>query len=371
MEREVLFLPFLKMASGHHHVADTLMEETIKINHDINTSKVDILSYSFGVVEKMVSSFYMKWIHLFPTSYDRLYYYLAFRNVAKRSRALHYELLFSSNFQKLVTRKNPSLLFCTHALPSNIAASLKQRGKLDSVVVNVYTDFFINRVWGIKGVDYHLVPSLTVKKFLVELGVEEAHIFLTGIPVHHAFQPAPPRKEETGQYAVLVTGGNMGAGSLENLLPENSQSSSLQYYILCGNNEKLYKRLLARKNEHIIPIPYISSKQQMNELYDKVDAVLTKPGGVTVSECLIKQKPIFVSHALPGQERINKEELEKHGLMMQLTSDKSVEEQIISYLENEEAMNLYQQSVGEFHGHLDKRNLGEILEEIMEKSISR
>ncbi|GAC43319.1 UDP-N-acetylglucosamine:LPS N-acetylglucosamine transferase [Paenibacillus popilliae ATCC 14706] len=43
----------------------------------------------------------------------------------------------------------------------------------------------------------------------------------------------------------------------------------------------------------------------MNDLYNQADAVLAKPGGVTVSECLYKKVPILVYHALPGQEEIN------------------------------------------------------------------
>ncbi|MGP4064572.1 MGDG synthase family glycosyltransferase [Oceanobacillus sp. M65] len=366
MAKKALFLPFMNMASGHHHVADTLMEETAKLEEHINTSKVDILSYSYGTVEKLVSSFYMKWIHLFPSSYDRLYYYLAYRNVAKRSRHLHYEFLFKLYMQKLLANKNPSLLFCTHALPSNITSILKQKGKLNAITVNVYTDFFVNRVWGINGIDYHLVPSHTVKDFLIQLGVDEERIYLTGIPVHSVFKGSIPNRKDTGNYAVLVTGGNMGAGSMENLLPQN-EASTVRYYILCGNNGKLYKKLLARKHDRLIPIPYINSKYEMNALYDKVDAVLTKPGGVTISECLMKQKPIFVSHGLPGQERINMQELEKHGLMLTLSRDKSVEEQIVSYLENEKAMQRYRQRVGEYHEHLDKREMGEILLDIFNK----
>ncbi|WP_042222485.1 MGDG synthase family glycosyltransferase [Oceanobacillus manasiensis] len=366
MEKEALFLPFMKMASGHHHVADTLMEETAKLSENIRMSKVDILSYSYGGAEKLVSAFYMKWIHLFPSSYDRLYHLLAFRNLSKRSRHLHYELLFKPFMHKLVASKDPSLLFCTHALPSNMASVLKQKGKLNAIIVNVYTDFFVNRVWGIDGIDYHLVPSLTVKNFLIRLGVDGERIYITGIPVHSVFKEANSIQKEEGNYTVLVTGGNMGAGSLENLLPQK-KNASIRYFILCGNNEKLFKRLSARKNEQLIPIPYINNKQEMNALYNKVDAVLTKPGGVTISECLIKQKPIFVSHALPGQEKINMKELDKHGLMLALSPDKNVEEQIISYLEDQTKIQSYKRRVEEYHTNLDTRDISEILKEIIDK----
>ena len=37
----------------------------------------------------------------------------------------------------------------------------------------------------------------------------------------------------------------------------------------------------------------------MSALYDQVDAIMTKPGGVTISEVFQKQLPIFVHHYLP------------------------------------------------------------------------
>ena len=43
----------------------------------------------------------------------------------------------------------------------------------------------------------------------------------------------------------------------------------------------------------------------MNVLYDKADAIITKPGGITITECLWKQVPIFVYEALPGPEEMN------------------------------------------------------------------
>ena len=46
--------------------------------------------------------------------------------------------------------------------------------------------------------------------------------------------------------------------------------------------------------DHIKPLPYLSSRSEMNKLYEEVDAIVTKPGGVTISEALRKRLPIFV-----------------------------------------------------------------------------
>ncbi|USK35859.1 hypothetical protein LIT25_11480 [Bacillus sp. F19] len=63
---KVLFLPFLQISSGHHHVADGMIESLSRKNGLFDCEKVDILSYRFGKIEALVSSIYLKWIHLFP-----------------------------------------------------------------------------------------------------------------------------------------------------------------------------------------------------------------------------------------------------------------------------------------------------------------
>ena len=121
--------------------------------------------------------------------------------------------------------------------------------------------------------------------------------------------------------SVLISGGNLGVGAIDELLQiiaEVKPPLRIQYSVLCGKNKKLYEKLRRMQKSHIIPYPYIDCRKKMNSLYDQVDAILTKPGGVTISESLFKRKPIFIFDALPGQEEINLEQLKKLGLVFHL-----------------------------------------------------
>lgn len=44
-------------------------------------------------------------------------------------------------------------------------------------VVNVYTDFFVNRIWGREKIDYHFAPIKDIKEQLIAEGVDEEKIF--------------------------------------------------------------------------------------------------------------------------------------------------------------------------------------------------
>jgi len=366
MTNNVLFLPFMLIPTGHHHVADTLIEDVQKIDNKITTRKIDILSYSYGKMEKVVSQVYLRSIKLFPQMYHELYRYLAYTQISKRKRHFHYEALFMHFFKQMMKENHPSIIFCTHCLPSNIASVLKQKQQLQAVTVNVYTDYFVNRVWGIRGIDYHFVPSLSVKEFLMELGVDENRIFMTGIPVHSSFLNSSKKKKETSTIHVLVTGGSLGVGAINQILPKNKPQTNLHYYVLCGKNETLYQQLVRQQSEHITPISYIQNKEEMNHLYDQVDAVVTKPGGVTVSECLMKRKPIFVYGALPGQEKINVEQLERLGVVIPLQLKKdNIENQIMNYFSNKYVQSDYDDKITTYHQTLTKEPIPEIIRKIL------
>ncbi|PAV31042.1 UDP-glucuronosyltransferase [Virgibacillus profundi] len=365
VKNEALFLPFMQIPTGHHHVADALMYELRK---DMRCDKVDILSYSYGRMEKVVSSTYLRWIKIMPGVYDWLYDHLAYKKLSKRNRQILYETLFMYFFKRLVNEHEPGIMFCTHALPSNIASVLKQKKKLNAITINVYTDFFVNRVWGVDGIDYHFVPSIHVKEFLQSIGVEEKRIFITGIPVHPAFESKSGGQKEGNEIAVLVTGGSLGVGEIDKLLPAQPSSSKLHYYVLCGENKLLYNQLNAKRSRSITPIPYVKSKEKMNLLYERVDAVLTKPGGVTVSECLIKRKPIFVSKALPGQEKINLNQLKALGVVIPLEArDDSVENQIVTFFTDISIQKAYEGKISTYHKNLEKNSIHTIMDQILKK----
>lgn len=88
------------------------------------------------------------------------------------------------------------------------------------------------------------------------------------------------------------------------LLQALKNSPDFYCTVLCGNNKRLFTEIISWEIKNIYPLSYISYKREMALLYDKVDAIVTKPGGVTISEALWKRIPIFVYSALPGKNNL-------------------------------------------------------------------
>ncbi|SDM47707.1 UDP-N-acetylglucosamine:LPS N-acetylglucosamine transferase [Fictibacillus solisalsi] len=340
--RKILFLPFLQMPSGHHQAAEALIDMLKIRKKDIVLKKVDLLSYMNVSLEKMVTRTYLKWIKNWPGTYDRVYKNLTYSAIGRDSFK-GYDLLFSKKMLKLLDDEQPDVIICTHSIPSYLVNELKRKGKCHVPVMNVYTDFFINDVWGKEEIDYHFVPNQDMKtKLMVEHHVPHEKIIVSGIPVHEQFKRKAINLPTNTRRKVLISGGSSGLGDIYELITAAGSSGAFDYYVLCGKNRKLYEKIRSLGSANIHPLPYISSRSEMNEWYDRVDAVVTKPGGITVSEALRKNLPIFVHSVLPGQEEINLEYLEKKNLVFRIDKSLPLESQLKRVLRNQPAMKNWQ-----------------------------
>lgn len=365
--KKILFLPFLTIPSGHHQVADALIASIQHSDSSIICEKSDILSYTFGKLESLISGVYVKWIHWFPGIYSWLYKNSACRNLPNEKRFYLYELLFMKCMQQLIMEKQPDCIICTHCLPSYMVSCLKRNDLLPVPVINAYTDFFINDVWGIRDIDFHLVPDRHIKQSLISRGVQEDRIVITGIPIHPNITRSNKKPGKTDALIhVLITGGSLGAGLLKSLVSKTKPNGKIHYIVLCGKNKRLYEELRRLNLPHITPYPYIDSKEEMDRIYNQIDVIITKPGGVTVSECLYKEIPIMVYHTLPGQEEINLHHLEQCGLVFRWNdwSKGNIEDQILHRVSDRE-LELLKNNMTEYHYHLTDNDMISTFREIL------
>lgn len=330
---KILFLPFTCMPSGHHQVADALTDY-IEKRTNITCKKVNILSSINQTLEQAGIRVYLKWIDSAPKSYGWIYEQFGYSSHRKnRPASIWGNAWLLKKMEQILNRENPDLIICTHGFSSYLMSCLKEQLRCQIPVINVYTDFFINNFWGQYGIDHHFASSMWVKQTLIQQGIPESQITVAGIPVYESYMKTQPKRTLKPPYRILISGGSHGLGDLSGLL-KMTKRTNVQYIILCGNNQKLYRKLSQEQLDHVQPFSYVHSKTKMNELYDQADAIVTKPGGVTVSEALKKQLPIFVHRALPGQEEINLRYLRRRNIVFQLDDKRPLDSQIIDVLTN-------------------------------------
>lgn len=358
--KKILLLPLLNsMPSGHHQVAAALSEYVSEHTKSIECKKVDLLSEWNPVAESAIVKIYRNWIHYMPNLYGKLYRLLANHSKASRSHKL-YEFLFLNKMEDILEIEKPDLIICTHALPSYLLNQLKKKGRCSIPVLNVYTDFFVNEVWGISDIDCHFTPTKQLKSELHErYSVPENRIFITGIPVSSTINKRTETKIKE-QSTLLIFGGGMKVEKIIEELKVTDSHMKWNFRILNSKNNVSGKKTRNRMLDSIQLLPDISSKEKMNDLYNEAAAFVTKPGGVLIGEAVRKNLPIFIHSTLPGQEEINLDYLAKEKLVFKIPPSSNMLKYVENTLSDSKKMAAYQENIQEYKETVELKNSSQI-----------
>lgn len=358
--KKILLLPLLNsMPSGHHQAANAIEEYVSAYSEEIECKKADLMSEWNAAAEKVIVKFYLSWIRHIPGSYSWFYQKLANNSSKKAASHPFYDFLFLDKMEQIIEEEKPDLIICTHAFASYFINKLKMAGKCAVPCINVYTDFFINDLWGKSDIDYHFVPSLQMKNELqFAHGVQEENVFTTGIPISPKFDEQLIKRN--GRLSMLIFGTNKDLSRFVKRLESGNRQKKWDFQILTSKNEISFEKAKTFARDAVEILPDISSKEKMNRLYNGADAFVTKPGGVSISEALKKNVPIFIHSALPGQEQINLNYLTAQKLVFKVPKNENLAEFVAETLSDKEQMQEQKAAVQRYKDSLDLREAKEI-----------
>lgn len=211
-----------------------------------------------------------------------------------------------------IQRENPDLVVSTHSQTNAMLSHWKGTGRLDMPVHSVATDFMAHAVWAQDRVDRYYVAAETTAQDLVKLGVGPERIRVTGIPIQPAF--SKPAEEDRQALAtrlgldpelptVLLMGGSLGLQPYEKLIDALEASPyPMQVVAITGRNQEAKERLEARQGSTRHPLHVQGFVENGVDWMRAADVVVSKPGGLTLSELLALRKPVIVTNPVPGME---------------------------------------------------------------------
>ena len=305
----------LKVGSGHLRAAQAA-ECAIREQHPgVQTAHFDMLEYTTPFYRRVFTSVYGTMIGQFPLTWKFVYEQTRRQSIngwSKRAATW----LTERNAQPLLKAIDdfaPDVIVCTHFTAAEAVALSRSRGTLRAPVCVVLTDFDLHAAWLHRGVDCYCVATEQMATDLRRLDIFGAGVHATGIPIHPLFaQEYPHRAEMRTQLkldpdapTVLLTGGGCGLGALHEtarLLLLNFPA--LQIVAVAGGNERTRAQLekLAESNPRLVVKGYINT---IHDYMAACDLIVTKPGGLTSSECLAMGLPAVISKPIPGQEEHN------------------------------------------------------------------
>ena len=323
-------LIFYASYGGGHLNAAKAIENHIRTNFkDIDVELIDCMKYVNKTIEKFTTAAYREMAKKMPWAWGKIY------SDSQKGPLAHISTrsnkILAIKLLKLLREKEPDLIISTHPFGSQMCSYLKRKGKINSKIATIMTDFAPHDQWlvGHEFTDYFFVAHNKMKDYLISKNIEKEKIFATGIPISEAFKEKYNKQEIFDKYnldknkftILFFGGGEFGLGKtrtvqiFENFANE-TKSNNIQLIAISGKNEKMKNAFLniVETNNLQDNVNIIGFSNEVPKLMAISDLVVTKPGGLTASESLASNLPMVIINPIPGQEEENAEFLENKGI---------------------------------------------------------
>ncbi len=203
----------------------------------------------------------------------------------------------------------PDLIISTHPFGAPIVGKLKDKGRIDIPFVQIVTDFKAHYAYIHDEVDAYIVASDFTANSLIEKGIDDKKVHVYGIPTREEFLQKNTRHFSSDRpFRLLIMGGSMGLQSMESAVNQLLKvEKQMKLIVVCGNNEALANKLTKQHRVEIDKgfLEVYGFVDNIHELMDHADLIISKPGGLTTTEAIHKSIPMIIPFAIPGQEEEN------------------------------------------------------------------
>jgi len=344
--------------AGHVRAAEAALNAFKRYHPEVEVEHVDVMKLVPAAFRKSYVDSYLKIVNSLPSVWgwlyartDRLPPASAFATVRKFVQRLNTQDILAH-----AAARRPDAILATHFLPAEIFSDLagkkpgpQRRGTafqavdtgkmpvprglpLPPKLAVVITDHDVHQLWVHPNVDRYYTASDEIAYLLAERKIDPALIRVTGIPCDPVFgelvdDPARQRLRKLlglanapapilllNAHGCGVTGAAAAqalAGIINHVLAQGPPKTVL---VVCGRNEKIQETLAG-----VLKAPPPSLVRvygfvtNMHELLGIADLAVTKPGGLSTSECLARCVPMVLVSPIPGQEERNAEMLLENG----------------------------------------------------------
>lgn len=306
----------VSIGSGHDNAAKALAEKLLEERPGSEAKIIDTFQYINATLHKVVVGSYMETLKFTPKVWGYLY-----DQAAEGERFIDLGQLMSKllslKLERLLKQFDPDVILTSHAFPTGILSVMKEKGHIKVPIASVVTDFHVHNFWIHQGIDRYFIPAPDLSHRLLQHGIEEAKIISAGLPLRSQFLSALDTGQakaelglDTQLTSVLVMGGGLGLGHIEQIAEKILADSNFQVIVVAGKNKVLHNHLSRIYNPNMKVYGYV---ENMAQVIAASDMVVSKPGGVTTAEVLAMRKPLIIFSSLPGQEDRNTEYLLNKG----------------------------------------------------------
>jgi processive 1,2-diacylglycerol beta-glucosyltransferase len=305
---------------GHKRVAETVAAEW-----EARGGRAEIVDYFARFVHPVFDAFtkfsYIQSVKRAPGLYG-LFYRVTGEVRPDSPTQRFINRMGMDRLERYLADERPDAVCCVHCTPAGTMSDLRLAGRTTVPCLTVITDYVTHSQWIHPAVDMYCVPNDSVREGLRSRGIPEERIVVSGLPIERKFLRPLDRTALRAQYGlrpdvpvILVMAGAYamlgGVLDVTRLLAQFPRP--IQVLVVCGYDRRLEEQVRARAagSPHLFHVTgYVDT---VEELMAVSDVLVTKAGGVTVSEALVKRLPMLIYRPIPGQEEGNTQFLLQHG----------------------------------------------------------
>jgi processive 1,2-diacylglycerol beta-glucosyltransferase len=311
-----IFILYARFGEGHWQAASALRHSFER--HGIAEVRlIDLLAEAHPVINEVSRYVYNKSYNVLPQVYG--WVYEVTKGMKSDSMFANWLHSFGSlTLQKLVEREQPDAI--VHTFPILVLPFVAQRMGRKIPMFNVVTDFDLHLRWVHPDVDKYYVATEDLGEQLRGLGIATERIQATGIPTRPSLSTSEVRTSAAYSYGLVpnkpivlvMAAANATQADTGKLCRKLTDRCKVQVAIVCGRN-RLLEGALKEYFEFNSDVSVLGYVDRMDELMAISTCIITKPGGLTLSEAINSLLPIFLYRPVPGQERNNARYLESKG----------------------------------------------------------
>lgn len=337
MRKVIIF--YASYGGGHLSAAKSIQKYIAENYENVETQMIDCMKYVNKPIEKVTTGAYREMAKKAPKLWGKVYEGSQKGLLSEISKDSN--KLMAKKLGKLINEINPDLIISTHPFSSQMASYLKEKGKIDCEIATILTDFAIHKQWlvGSEYTNNFFVSNDNMKNDMIELGINENKIHVTGIPmsdrffenfdkekIYEMFELNPNKK-----VILFFGGGEFGLGkdrTVQVLGAFIKKLTNFQIVAVAGKNEKMKEAFeeLVKNNQAEDRVRVLGFTDKVPELMNISCLVVSKPGGLTTTESLASNLPMIIINPIPGQEEENAEFLESKGAGIWLRPDANPDE---------------------------------------------
>lgn len=319
---------------GHKVVAENIAAALAKYP-GVEARVLDLLEMYRGSLVKVFSRFYKWMVDRAPWLWGFIYTNKIFQIITLPLR-IPFAGLKIKKFRDYVKREKPDLILTCHPNATGLAAYLKKTGEYTGPVVTTFSDFHFQPYWVYPYVDQYLVMTAEQKRDVARLGFAADKIAVIGLPVNPSFQKEFDEGEIIKKFGlsrakplVLVMGGSQGWGiRLADIVELLRTKYDIQIVVVTGKNMELKQAIDNLAKTTATPLQaFVSwSVEDIAKLFSAAKILITKPGGLTIAQALLKSLPMVLVNPLPTMEEMNLDYLTSHGAGVYAKNSQEVRE---------------------------------------------